>query len=799
MSWTAMGIILAILALGYTGAPLLIWVISAGAALYLMGAPTWLIILTAAPFLLFSIPPIRSRVFAKRIATILKKAGLLPIISETERVALEAGTVWMDGELFSGKPDVSKLLDQPEKPLRQDEQDFLDGPVEEVCRLIDDQRCWKEKDLPPEVWTYLKQNKFFGLIVPIEHGGLNLSASGLSAVIHKLASRSFALSVTVMIPNSLGPAELLHLYGTEEQKNEFLPKLASGEHMPCFALTEPGAGSDAGAIQAEGVVFKDESGALMLKLNWNKRYTSLATVSTIIGLAFKLKDPENLLGQGVSPGITCALIPTDSPGVRADERHDPLGVPFHNCAIYGKDVVAPVDAIIGGPTFAGKGWGMLMECLAAGRGIALPAAMVANAKLVSRTAGAYSMLRYQFGMPIGKFEGIEEPLSRIGSMTYLMEAGRRYTTTALDSGHKPSVVSAIVKCHFTELSRRLTNDGMDIVAGAGISRGPRNLLANSHIATPIAITVEGANILTRSMIIFGQGAMRCHPWARAQVEAIEKDDYGAFDRAFFGHVRHFVRNLHRSVLLSLTRGLFARSPVTGPTARYWRKLKWASASFALVADFAMVSLGGKLKRHERLSARLGDVLSWMYFLTAVLRRFEADGRKLEDLPMVKLAAEECLAEIQSAFDAIFSNFPVPYLGGILKGPVRLWSRLNAIGGKHHDKLGSQVADVLRRPGVQRERLFDLMYLPSSADQALGRLEQALVTVSKGQAIAGKIKAAMKDGRLQRGRPESRLAEAVELGVIEEAELKLFQDAMAARDDAIQVDSFHVDDFDGATP
>lgn len=796
---TGLAIVAVVLALGFLGAPLLVWTLTISGLFFWLGMPTWLIMILALPFLLFSIPPIRAALVAKKIATLLKKAGLLPVISETEQVALEAGTVWMDGELFSGNPDAKKLL-EPEMPsLRPDEQEFLDGPVEEVCRLVDDLRCWRDKDLPPEVWAFLKQNRFFGLIVPKEHGGLSLSCSGVSAVIHKLASRSFALSVTVMIPNSLGPAELLHHYGTEEQKTEFLPKLASGEHMPCFALTEPGAGSDAGAIAASGLVFKDEDGALKLKLNWNKRYTSLATVSTIIGLAFKLIDPENLLGKGTAPGITCALIPTKTPGVTANERHDPLGVPFHNCAIHGKDVIVSVDTIIGGSEFAGQGWRMLMECLAAGRGVALPAAMVANSKLVSRTAGAYGMLRYQFGMPIGKFEGIEEPLSRIGSLTYMLEAGRRYTCAALDSGHKPSVVSAIVKCHFTELSRRITNDGMDIVAGAGISRGSRNLLAHSYIASPIAITVEGANILTRSMIIFGQGAMRCHPFARAQVEALQTNDHKAFDRAFFGHVRHFVRNLFRSVLLSLTRGWLARSPVTGPTAQYWRKLKWASASFALLSDCAMVSLGGKLKRHERLSARLGDILSWMYFLTAVLKRYEADGRLKEDLPMVRLAAEDCLAEIQIAFDGAFSNFPVPFVGAIMKGPIGLWSRLNAIGRKNHDKLGSQVADILRKPGAQRERLFDLMYIPESGDEALGRIEQALVLATESLSVSAKIKAAMKEGKLPKSRPEFMVEEALEAQVITAEEADCMRAALVAKDDAVQVDSYHVDTFQESTP
>ncbi len=799
MIWITLATICAVLFLGYWGAPLIVWTLALAAALYWFSWPTWLIVVVTLPLLSLCIPPLRAAIFGKKIGAFLQKAGLLPVISETERVALEAGTVWMDGELFSGKPDARKLLEPKDVKLRPDEEAFLNGPVEELCRMVDDQACWRDKDLPSEVWQFLKDKGFFGLIVPRSYGGLELSASGLSAVIHKVASRSFALSVTVMIPNSLGPAELIHLYGTDEQKQEYLPKLATGEHMPCFALTEPGAGSDAGAIAAEGTVFKDDSGIIMLRLNWNKRYTSLATVSTVIGLAFKLHDPENLLGKGTHPGITCALIPADTPGVRADERHDPLGVPFHNCAIYGENVVVGADAIIGGPDYAGEGWRMLMECLAAGRGIALPAAMVANAKLVSRTAGAYSMLRYQFGMPIGKFEGIEEPLSRIGALTYLMEAGRRYTCSALDSGNKPSVLSAVVKCHFTEMSRRLTNDGMDIIAGAGISRGPRNVLANSHIASPIPITVEGANILTRSMIIFGQGAMRCHPWARAQVEALAKGDIKAFDRAFFSHVRHFVRNLCRTKVLTLTRGRVALSPVTGPTARYWRSLSWASATSAPLAEPAMRSRGGKLTPHEPLSARLGDILSWMYFLTAVLKRYESDGRRSEDLPLVQLAAEHCLAEIQNAFEAAYSNFPVRGLGALLGGPVLLWSRLNAMGRHHHDSLASRVAAILRQPGAQRERLFDLMYVPDREEPGLGFLENALEISARGMVISNKIRQAMGDGRLEKGRPEKALDAAVAAGVITTDEQRQFAEALDIRNEAIQVDAFKVDVFDQVTP
>ncbi len=794
-----LGIAAVFVVLGFLGAPLFVWSLAILGSLFLLGAPTWLLVVAALILAPFNIRPLRSVLVSKHIAAFLKKTRLLPVISDTERVALEAGSVWMDGELFSGKPHAKKLLEVTEKPASAKLQAFLDGPVEKLCSLVDDWEYWREKDLSEEAWAYVKEAGFLGLIVPEEYGGLGFGASELSAVIHKLASRSFPLSVTVMIPNSLGPAELLHHYGTPEQKAEFLPKLASGEHVPCFALTEPAAGSDAGAIQARGEVFKDADGEVRIRLNWEKRYTSLATFATLLGLAFKLEDPQELLGRGKSPGITCALVPADLPGIDRLWRHDPLGVPFHNCAMWGKDVVVGPDAIIGGPEFAGQGWRMLMECLAAGRGVALPAAMVANAKLGARVAGAYSMLRYQFGLPVGSFEGIEEPLARIGARAYMMEAGRRYTNAAIDDGEKPSVLSAIVKYHFTELSRQVVNDGMDILAGAGISRGPRNLLAAAHIASPIPVTVEGANILTRGMIIFGQGAMRCHPWAREQVASLEANDIRGFDRAFWGHMGHFLRNGLRSLLLSLSRGRLGFSPVTGPTARYWRRLKWASASFAFMADLAMVSLGGQLKRRERLSARLGDILSWMYMATSVLHRYEKDGRLEADLPLALAALDECFARIQRAFEEVHANLPVPILGALLRGPIAIWSRLNAIGGPTSDERIGAVAAALKKPGAQRERLLDLSYLPADEKEALGRLERAFAVSTRADEVAAKIRAAQKDGRLGRGRPQKMLEVAAEGGVISADEVALFRQALELRWDAIQVDVFAAAEFAARTP
>ncbi|MGH2413971.1 MAG: acyl-CoA dehydrogenase, partial [Microcystaceae cyanobacterium] len=500
---------------------------------------------------------------------------LLPTISETERAAIEAGTVWVDGEFFSGAPNFKRLNSEVYPQLSADIQAFLDGPVEQVCSMVNDWEIHSRKDLPPEVWDYLKQERFLGMSIPQEYGGLGFSNLACSAVMTKLASRSFTYMATVGVTNSLGPAKLLLRYGTSAQKDYYLPRLARGEEIPCFALTEPNAGSDAASITSAGVVFQGEDGKLYLRLNWRKRYITLGTIATLLGLAFRLRDPENLLGKGEEVGITCALIPRHTPGVIVNRRHDPMGVPFYNSPTEGHDVVVPVDQIIGGVEQAGQGWKMLMQTLASGRGVSFPATCTGIAKLVARVTGAYARVRRQFGLSIGRFEGIEEPLARIGGLTYLMDATRLYTCGAVDKGEQPAVISAIAKSNLTELSRKIINDGMDILGGAGICRGPRNLLANIYIATPIPITVEGANILSRTMIIFGQGVIRAHPYLYAEIEALKQSDVTAFDAVFWNHIGLMVRNGFRAVLLSVSRGHLAYSPVRGPTAQYYRKLAWA--------------------------------------------------------------------------------------------------------------------------------------------------------------------------------------------------------------------------------
>ncbi len=793
------GIFVVVCILGFAGAPLWLWTVSWGAALWVLGAPPWLGLVYVVLALVLNLRPLRRVLLSAPIMSVLQRVNILPVISETEQAVLDAGDVWIEGELFSGKPDFKRLNAQPYPDLTEEERAFLDGPVNEVCRMANDWEVHVNKDIPEEAWNYIKENRFFGMIIPKAYGGLEFSASANSAVVGKLISRSLTLGLTVMVPNSLGPAELLIHYGTEEQKKYYLPRLACGEEVPCFALTEPTAGSDAGSIQANGLVFKGEDGQLYLKLNWEKRYITLAMVSTVVGLAFKLKDPDNLLGKSENPGITCALIPTRTPGVVINRRHDQMGVPFYNSPVEGHDVIVPIDSIIGGVEGVGQGWRMLMESLAAGRGISLPAMALAGTKFVARAAGAYATVRRQFGLSIGQFEGIEEPLARIGAFAYLMEATRRYTCGALDQGARPAVATAIVKYNLTELHRKAINDGMDIFAGNAIARGPRNLLAHIYSWTPITIAVEGANILTRTLMIFGQGAIRCHPYAAAEIKALKSGNTEAFDLALWRHIRHIVRNLFRSIFLSISQGHLAISPVSGPAARYYRKLAWASATFAILADLTMVALGGELKRREKITGRFADLFSCMYLGTATLRRFEAEGRRTDDLPLLHWSMQFILAQLQHSFDSLLKNLKVPGLGLLVRGPIALWSRINRIETMPSDELGAQVARIIQTPGPQRDRLTEGIYVPDDPNEALGRLERAFKISYDAAAVDRKIRDAVRAQKLPKGRPRELVSVALESGIIGAEESRLIEEAEAARNDAIQVDSFTVEEYFSSTP
>jgi acyl-CoA dehydrogenase len=789
--WIA-GSIVALLALGFTGAPLILWTVAIAAILVGFGAPLAVIAAFLAVMAIFLITPIRRALVSSMVMKIL--GPIMPTISETERTAIDSGAVWAEGELFSGKPDFKKLMNEPYPTLTKEEQAFLDGPVDELCSVVDDWEVWERREIPDAAWDIIKREKFLGMIIPKEYGGLGFSGLAHSEVILKLATRSIPVCITVMVPNSLGPAELLMHYGTDAQKNYYLPRLASGEEIPCFALTEPGAGSDAGSISSSGVVFRGADGKLQIRLNWNKRYITLAAISTLLGVAFKLRDPENLLGKGEDLGITCALVPTDVPGVVIGRRHDPLGVPFYNCPTQGHDVVISIENVVGGVEGCGKGWRMLTESLAAGRGISLPAQSCGGTQLGTRVISAYASIRKQFGMPIGKFEGIEEPIARIAGFNYLLDAMRKYTLGAIDSGIKPAVVTAMAKYNSTEIGRKVVNDAMDVSGGSGISRGPRNLLAHFYVATPIAITVEGANILTRTLIIFGQGALRAHPYALAEVDAIAARDLKAFDRAFWGHVGHIVRNLSRAVVLSLTRGAFAGSPVGGSTARYYRKLSWASATFAIMADIAMGALGGSLKLKEKLTGRFADVLSWMYIGTAVLRRYEAEGRRKEDLPFVHFCMNHALYEIQKAFDGIFRNLPVPGLTWLFAGPLRIWANLTALAGEANDAHTHKIASLILSDSEQRLRHTDGIYVPNNTTEHLGLLEETFKVVKRAEVAEKKVRKAVKSRTIPKLKGAPAVQAALDKGVITQAEFADITRAEELRAQAIQVDDFSQDEY-----
>lgn len=792
-AWVGITLLLAVV-FGYNGAPFILWTVFILAAMFGFGAPITAIIVVAAICAIFIIPPIRRALVSGIVMKVL--SGIMPSISETEKVALEAGSVGAEGELFSGRPNFKKLMEEPYPNLTPEEKAFIDGPVERLCEVIDDWEVWEKRDIPQAAWDIIKKEKFLGMIIPKKYGGLEFSALAHSEVIKKLSTRSVPACISVMVPNSLGPAELLNHYGTEEQKQKLLPRLATGEEIPCFALTEPGAGSDAGSITSEGVLFKGTDGKLYVRLNWNKRWITLAAISTILGLAFRLRDPENLLGKGEDVGITCALIPSKTPGVVLGERHDPLGTPFYNCPTQGKDVVVSVDAIVGGPEGAGKGWRMLMECLAAGRGISLPAQSTGGTALITRVVSAHASIRKQFGLPIGIMEGIEEPLARIGGFNYTLEAMRKYTVGALDKGIKPAVTTAMAKYNATEIGRKAINDGMDIMGGAGISLGPKNTLGHLYIATPIGITVEGANIMTRTLIIFGQGAMRAHPFAYKEVDAIARKDVKAFDEAFWGHVGHVVRNLTRAVVLSITRGLFAGSPVSGSTARYYRKLSWASASFAIMADLAMASLGGSLKAKQMITGRFADILSWMYMGTAILRRYEAEGRRKEDLPFVHYAMNHAFYEIQKAFDGIFANLPVPGLGWFFKSFVRMWSNLNALAGENNDQHVHKIASMILADTDQRVRHTEGVFVPKNTVEQLGKLEHTFKIVKSAEAVEKRMRKAVKDKTLPKARGKALAESALAKGVITKEEIALLAQADVLRTEAIQVDSFTQEEYVG---
>ncbi|MEW5704242.1 MAG: acyl-CoA dehydrogenase [Pseudomonadota bacterium] len=718
---------------------------------------------------------------------------VLPKVGDTERIALEAGTVWWDGEIFSGNPDWQKLIRFQSQPLTERERAFLDGPVEELCAMLDDWEIAQGRDVPPKVWDFLKQHRFLGMIIPEAYGGLGFSAIAHSAVVTKISSRSGAAAVVVMVPNSLGPGELLLHYGTEEQKNHYLPRLARGEEIPCFALTEPTAGSDAASMTSSGTVCRgtyEGKEVLGIRLNWRKRYITLAPIATVVGLAFRCYDPDGLLGNEKDLGITCALIPRSLPGIEIGARHDPMGVPFPNGPVFGRDAFIPLDFVIGGRDGIGHGWRMLMESLAAGRSVSLPSLSIGAAQMATRVAGAYGTVREQFNLPIGRLEGIEEPLARIAGFTYLMDAARKLTCGAVDAGEKPAVLSAIVKAYLTNGMRGVLNDAMDIRAGAEICRGPKNILGRAFTAVPIAITVEGANILTRSLIVYGQGAVRAHPFVREEMEAVAGLDLARFDRAFFGHVNFAFRNLARAFLLGVTGARFMAAPVSGPSADYYRTLTRLSAAFALISDAALAIFGGDLKRREKVGGRLADALAWQYLAAATLKRFEDEGQPTRDTAVMRWSAELALAKIETALCEVLDNLPSKPIAVFLRLATFPWGRTLR---PPRDTLGGEVAAAILDDGELRRHLTSDIYIPSSQEEGLGALEAALVKIVAAQPARAKLKRAFREGRLQGDSAVDREA-AVTAGILTETERRELDKADAAREAVIQVDVFAPGDY-----
>lgn len=700
---------------------------------------SWLLFIVIA--IPLNVADIRKQYITKPLLTMFK--GIMPEMSKTEQEAIDAGTTWFEAELFRGTPDWKKLHNYPRPRLSAEEQAFLDGPVEEVCRMTDDWQTTHElADLSPEVWQYLKDNKFFAMIIKKQYGGLEFCAYAQSRVLQKLSSVSTVLSSTVGVPNSLGPGELLQHYGTKEQQDYYLPRLVKGEEIPCFALTSPEAGSDAGAIPDFGVVCRGEFNGeevLGMKLTWNKRYITLAPIATVLGLAFKLKDPDHLLGEQEDLGITCALIPTNIEGVITGRRHFPLNVPFQNGPTQGNEVFVPLDFIIGGPEMAGQGWRMLVECLSVGRAITLPSNSAGGIKSLALATGAYSRIRRQFKISIGKMEGVEEALARIGGNAYLMDAVTTMSTGAIDMGEKPSVISAISKYHLTEKMRNCVADAMDIHGGKGICMGPGNYLARGYQGAPVAITVEGANILTRSMIIYGQGAIRCHPYVLAELSAAGNEDeqqaLNDFDHALFGHIGFAISNICRSVWFSFTGSYALNAPYSDGTRRYYQLMTRFSSNLAMLSDVAMLTLGGDLKRRERISARLGDILSYLYLASATLKRYNDEGRQSADFPLVQWAVEDSLYNIQQAISELISNFPNKLVANVLKAVILpLGCNLK----KPSDITDHKVAKLMQSPNDSRNRLGEGQYITREPENVLGQLEQTLEDIIACEPIFDKV-------------------------------------------------------------
>ncbi|MGI2258331.1 acyl-CoA dehydrogenase [Shewanella sp. GXUN23E] len=753
---------------------------------------SFLLLLAALLIVLLGVTSVRRQVISRPAFGFFKR--VLPPLSDTERQAMEAGDTWWEGELFSGKPNWDRLHGFGKSQLTAEEKSFVEVQVKQALKMIDDYDIvHNRRDLPPALWEFFKKEGFFALIIPRQYGGREFSAYANSTIVAMLASRSISAAVTVMVPNSLGPGELLAHYGTQAQREKWLPALAKGDEIPCFALTGPEAGSDAGAIPDTGIVCRGEFNGQEItgiRLNWDKRYITLAPVASVLGLAFKLYDPEGLLGKTKNIGITCALIPVSHPGVETGARHDPLGLGFMNGTTRGKDVFIPLEWIIGGQQYAGHGWRMLVECLSAGRGISLPALATACGHMATKTSSAYCAVREQFGVAIGQFEGVQEALARLIGNTYQLEAARRLTTTGLDMKVKPSVVTAIAKYHMTEFGRQVMNDAMDIQAGKGIQLGPKNYLGYHYMANPLSITVEGANILTRSLMIFGQGATRCHPFVLKEMAAASMTDEEAgleqFDELLISHILYAMKNGARAFGHALSGSRFAGALVSGDTKVYYQQLERLSSALAIATDFAMLVMGGELKRREMMSARLGDVLSQLYLASATLKLYEDNGRQQDELPLVHYVLQSRLQQGAAALEAVIRNFPSRLLKWKLQALIfPLGNHFNGPG----DELVRQVAGSMLKPGPVRARLTFLCPDVPGDNSGIAEVEQAFNAMYQTRALRRRVDTALRKGELKVVAGQCRFEAAWAAGIIDEEGCIALKEADKLRSRAIAVDEF----------
>lgn len=728
------------------------------------------------------------------IMKFMRDNKVLPRISDTERQALEAGTVWIDGQIFSGNPNFASMLAEPYNQHSAEEQAFIDGPTEELCRMIDNYQIAITRKVPEQILTFIKQQGFMGLLIPKKYGGKEFSTLAISSIMAKVNPYCPTVGTFVVIPNSLGAAELLKHYGTDAQKADYLPKLASGEYVPCFGLTELTAGSDAASIKAEGVVYKDSKGEVKIRLNFRKRYITLAPAANLISLAFQTHDPDNLLGKGEYPGITVIMLHKGTKGLKNGDHHLPIGLSFYNGPIIGKDVIASPEQIIGGPQYVGQGWRMLMEQLAGGRAVSLPAGAIGGMKFIAAATGAYSVIRHQFGIPIGLMEGVQEKVARIAAFAYLFEGARVFSCSALDAGQQPPVVSALLKSSSTEYTQKAIIDGMDVFSGAGVMQGPNNILGGGYSSAPVSITVEGANIMTRTLITFGQGATRCHPYALPLVRAVENNDVSAFRRLLMGWIWHTVSNFFRSKIRGLTRGYSAGSPEPGAVATYYRRLAWASSRFAILSDLALYMIGSKLKAKGSLGGRFADALTWQVLALSALRRYKAEGNKPEDLPVLQFSCEYALARVQDAFEGIHANFDAPVVGWWLRGPSAWFLRLNPLSRGPSDTLIAPTAASIQVLGEQFSRITYGIAPTPEDEPGMGRLMEAFRLHCEAIPAMAKVNDAQRARSLPRGMAFDVVTQALAAKVINEHEAAQINAANAAAMEAIEVDVFAPKDY-----